>query len=69
MKHSNPTQEHIILKHLKRHKSITPLEALRLCGCFRLSARIFQLREAGFDIQTERMVIKNKTFAKYILCN
>ena len=29
-----------ILSHLKQHKTITAIEALKLYGCFRLAARI-----------------------------
>lgn len=33
--------------------SITPLEALNECGCFRLSGVIYKLRNQGMDIKTE----------------
>lgn len=60
------TQNEAILKHLKEKGSITPLEALELYGCFRLSARIHNLREK----HNIKMVLvengKNK-FAKYVL--
>jgi hypothetical protein len=45
-------QETKILSHLKTGKSITPLEALDLCGCMRLSARILDLRKNGWPIHT-----------------
>lgn len=58
-----------IKKHLEERRSITPLEALQLYGCFRLAAVIFVLKEDyGMDIQTE--IIRNgkhKRFAKYTL--
>ena len=41
-----------ILDHLKRGTSITPMGALRLYGCFRLAARIYELRADGHDIVT-----------------
>jgi len=31
---------------------ITSIVALRLCGCFRLAARIYELRKMGFHIIT-----------------
>lgn len=46
-----------ILLHLQSGKSITPIEALSLFGCFRLGARIFQLRELGYNIITKEKVI------------
>lgn len=48
----NNTQLEQILEHLKQGKSITPIEALELYGCFRLSAVIKRLRNAGHDIVT-----------------
>ena len=42
--------EQIILNHLRKHKTITTLEAFELYGITRLSARIYNLRESGFKI-------------------
>lgn len=57
-----------ILKHLKAGKSITPLEALGVYGAYRLSAVIFDLRAAGYDIKTN---LKNdgtgRQYAEYSL--
>ena len=39
-----------ILAYMQGHGSITPLEALEYCGSFRLSARIKNLRDAGYTI-------------------
>ena len=41
-----------IFEHLKRHGSITPQQALRDYGCFRLAARIGEIREAGHAVET-----------------
>ena len=41
-----------ILKHLQEKGSITPLEALEQYGCYRLGARVFDLRRDGYNIQT-----------------
>lgn len=43
-----------ILSHLKSGKEITPMEALSEYGCFRLAARVFDLREAGWPIECEK---------------
>ena len=58
-----------IKKHLQSGKSITPLEALYSFGCFRLGARIWDLRNEGMKIKSERLEItsagKKKIVAKY----
>ena len=41
-----------ILKHLQENGSITPMEALEQYGCYRLGARVFDLRQDGYDIST-----------------
>lgn len=70
---NNVSQEKQILKYLKTHKKgITPLDALRLFGCMRLSGRIFNLREEGHDIRTEIETVEyedgsKKCFARYYL--
>ena len=61
------TQNKLVLQHLLNNKSLTPLEALNLYGCFRLSARILELRKKGYDIKTENITKGGKTFAEYSL--
>lgn len=41
-----------ILRHLQENGSITPLEALEQYGCYRLGARIWDLRHDGYSINT-----------------
>lgn len=60
------TQTAHILDHLKR-APITPLEALTKFGCFRLGARIWELRQDGHAIETEYVTKDGKTFARYHL--
>lgn len=60
-------QAHDILRHLQAGKSITPLEALHLFGCLRLGARIFDLRDAGYPIQTQWETDGAKRWARYSL--
>lgn len=62
-------QNKAILKHLKRGRKITPLQALNLYGCFRLAARINQLRTDGHNIDTIPVKKGGKTFASYRLIN
>jgi len=54
------------MKHTERllqwftlRSTITPLQALRELGIYRLGARVFDLREAGHDIYTERLEVHN----------
>jgi hypothetical protein len=61
------TQNKQILKHLLEGHKITPMEALSLYGCLRLSARIFDLKENGWKIKTENVTKRGKTFAEYSL--
>ena len=61
------TQNQRILEYLKSGKKLTPLVALEKFGCFRLSARIFNLREQGNAIITKNVTRKGKTFAEYSL--
>ena len=61
------TQTRAILAHL-RIKTITAFEALELYGCFRLAARIKDLRDEGHDIHTERVEVQTgKRIAEYTL--
>lgn len=48
------TQAGQILAYLQRGGWLTSLEALDLFGCFRLAARIGELRKQGYPIQTHR---------------
>lgn len=69
------TQKKVILAHLKRFGSIEPLTALREYGCYRLGARIADLRRDGYNIITETMTAYSKItgkpvrFANYKLKN
>ena len=61
------TQELQILNHLKKHKFITSWEAIQEYRITRLSARIYELREKGFNIITKNVTENGKTFAEYSL--
>lgn len=59
-------QNEMILEHLLKGWSITPLEALNSYGIFRLGARIYDLRSRGIRIETENAKGSNgKHFARY----
>ena len=62
------TQKEKIKKHLMKGKSLTAIQALNLFNCFRLAARIADLRNEGMKIITENFTLKNgKNIAKYTL--
>jgi hypothetical protein len=60
------SQNSKILKHLMRGSKITPLEALSRFDCFRLGARIHDLKAKGYDIKAEMHTMTNgKKVARY----
>lgn len=44
----------VILRHLKAGKQITPSDALVVYGQSRLAAAIYEIRQAGYKVKTER---------------
>ena len=61
------SQQQDIVYHLHNLGGITPLDALRAYGVFRLSAIIFDLRNEGYKIRTDMVSNGRKKFAKYTL--
>lgn len=62
------SQARNIIAHLKSVGPLTALDALNLFGCFRLAARIGELRGDGHDIQVQSVTMPNgKTVAQYSL--
>lgn len=61
------SQNKQILEYLQTGKGITPIEALEKFQCFRLSGRIYDLKDAGHDIVTKIVEKEGKRFAKYFL--
>jgi len=53
--------------HLLNGNCITSIEALKKWGCFRLSARINELRNIGIPIVTETIRKNGKSFANYYI--
>lgn len=65
-------QKERILRHLETYGDITPMDALRDYGIYRLGARIFELRKEGHAIRKELVSGTNRfgertAYAKYIL--
>jgi hypothetical protein len=61
------TQRDRILWALERGRSITPMDALRSFGCFRLGARIYELKRLGYQIETRTITKDRAHFAEYRL--
>jgi hypothetical protein len=61
------SQNALIKGWLLNGYSITPMEALNMFGCFRLSARIANLREEGLEVVTDMVTINDKRVARYYL--
>ena len=61
------SQNALIKGWLLNGYSITQLEALTQFGCFRLAARIADLRDQGFKIETKIVTLENgKRVAMYM---
>ena len=54
------SQSQRLLEHLKKGNRVTPIEALREFGIFRLAARINDLRERGHTIESELVPVKDR---------
>lgn len=67
MSESVTTQRKKILAWLEENGSITAMIALHQIGCFRLGARIFELRQMGYDIETVIEPNSGRSYhAKYV---
>ena len=65
---SLPPQARIVLRHLEKGKTITPMEAIVVYNIWRLAARICELRDAGHDVITEvRKDERGKKYGEYRL--
>ena len=53
-------QRQLIMEHLEKFGSITPIEALQEYGIMRLASRICELRQMGANIQDETMFYTNR---------
>ena len=56
-----------LLQHLSQGHSITPLEALSLCGSLRLSERIRELEAQGVPITHTMVKVGRKRVCSYRL--
>jgi hypothetical protein len=62
------SQNKQIANYLNKGKKLTPIDALNKFGCFRLAARIADLRNEGMNIVTNTIKLdNNKQIAQYWL--
>ena len=54
------SQNKQIADYLNKGKKLTPIDALNTFGCFRLAARIADLRNDGMNIVTNTIKLENK---------
>jgi hypothetical protein len=67
-RHQKPTQAGRILAYLRAGNRITAIEALESFGCFRLAARIHELRRDGWQIEERTVETRGgKRVAEYSL--
>ena len=59
------TQNQLVLDHLRSGLPITPMIALRYYHSMRLGARIYNLREAGWPIETKLVTRNGRRYAEY----
>ena len=64
---SKKSQKEAILRHMQEYGNITPMDALRLYKCFRLSARIKELEYDGYLIHHDLITIGGIKYAVYTL--
>ena len=67
-------QKQKVLRHLKNYGSITPLEAFNDYAIMRLTSRICELKDEGYNIKSEFVSSKNRynesvSYSKYTLAN
>lgn len=67
------SQNQKILKYMKEHGQITPMDALKQFGCMRLAARVKELRNKGYNIESTTITNvregKNVSYSSYYLRN
>ena len=61
------SQNEVIRAALLSGRSLTPLDALNEFGCFRLAARVADLRREGMDIECATETKNGKRYARYFV--
>lgn len=64
------SQSNQILEYLQGGKALTAIKALEMFQCFRLAARILDLRKKGFQIEAQMIKVESgKEVASYSLAD
>lgn len=61
------SQVNDILHHLNNGGSLTPIDALNQFGCFRLQARIYDIKCMGINVSSEWVEKGEKRFKSYFI--
>ena len=61
------TQCDVVLRYIQKFGSITALQAMEAFQCYRLAARIKDLRDMGYSIETHTDENKKGTHARYTI--
>lgn len=61
------TQGDRLIRYMANHKGITSMQAFDKFGITRLSARIFELRNNGYDIVANQIAVKNR-YGESVTC-
>ena len=61
------TQCDRIIEYMKKHGSITQLEAYLDIGCWRLASRISDLKNQGYPIKREMATVNNRYGEKVLI--
>ena len=60
------SQNSLVLGHLAKGRTLTPLQALAKFGAMRLGARVYELKRRGHKIKSEIVTLANgKKVAEY----
>lgn len=54
------TQTELILGYIHQFGSITPLEAMRVLGVYRLASRICDLKKMGYPIESKQEAVQTR---------
>ena len=57
---SKTSQSMALLNYLEKHDKVTHLDTLSDLGIMRLSARIYDLRKAGYEIRTDKVKVQTR---------
>ena len=60
MMNKKPKQADRVLSYMRNYGSITALQAMRDLGVYRLASRIHELREYGFGITSDNVLVQNR---------